>query len=107
MAHPLLREGTRMTTTSTIQLRPDTAAFEARPDGNGPNPGVIVIHEIFGLNDWVRQVATRFADHGFATLAVDLFEGNVPENMEAAGPFREKITPDFLKTRIGAGIEYL
>jgi carboxymethylenebutenolidase len=44
-----------------------------RPEGDGPFPGVVVIHEIFGLNDNIRDIARRFADHGYVALAVDLF----------------------------------
>jgi carboxymethylenebutenolidase len=44
-----------------------------RPEGAGPFPGLIVIHEIFGLNDNIRGIATRFAGQGYAVMAVDLF----------------------------------
>ncbi|HEV3406105.1 MAG TPA: dienelactone hydrolase family protein [Candidatus Dormibacteraeota bacterium] len=49
--------------------------YLAVPDGNGPNPGVVVIHEAFGLNDHIKDVTRRLADAGYATLAVDLFTG--------------------------------
>jgi carboxymethylenebutenolidase len=48
-------------------------AFFAKPEGLGPFPGVIVIHEIFGLNDNIRQICREFAQQGYAALAVDLF----------------------------------
>jgi len=48
-------------------------SFFVKPDGNGPFPGIIVIHEIFGLNDHIRDVANQFAGEGYAALAVDLF----------------------------------
>jgi carboxymethylenebutenolidase len=48
-------------------------AFLVKPDGEGPFPGVVVIHEIYGLNDNIRDIATRFAEQGYAALAVDLF----------------------------------
>ena len=44
-----------------------------QPEGQQPFPGVVVIHEIFGLNKNIRDIATRFAIHGYAALAVDLF----------------------------------
>ena len=47
-------------------------AYLASPDGDGPHPGVVVIHELFGLNDDIRQIADRFAAEGYAALAVDL-----------------------------------
>ncbi len=49
--------------------------YFALPDGNGPHPGVVVIHEAYGLNENIRDVTRRFADHGYAALAVDLFAG--------------------------------
>lgn len=47
----------------------------ARPDGEGTFPAVVIIHEIFGLNDNMRDIARRFADAGYVALAVDLFAG--------------------------------
>jgi carboxymethylenebutenolidase len=43
------------------------------PDGSGPHPGVVVIHEIYGLNDQIKEICQRFAAAGYAALAVDLF----------------------------------
>ena len=50
-------------------------AYLARPQGSGPFPGVVVIHEIYGLNDNIRDIARRFARQGYAALAVDMFHG--------------------------------
>jgi len=50
-------------------------AFMALPDGGGPFPGVVVIHEAYGLNDHIRDVSRRFAGEGYAALAADLFTG--------------------------------
>lgn len=47
--------------------------YLALPDGNGPHPGVVVIHEAYGLNDNIKDIAGRFAEQGYAALAVDLF----------------------------------
>ena len=43
------------------------------PDGDGPFPGVVVLHESFGLNDDIRRIAHRFAEAGYAALAPSLF----------------------------------
>ena len=47
--------------------------YFAHPVGAGPFPGLIVIHEIFGLSDNIRGITNRFAEEGYAVLAVDLF----------------------------------
>jgi len=48
-------------------------AYLARPDGDGPFPAVLVIHEIFGLNDNIKDITERFANQGYVALAIDLF----------------------------------
>ena len=48
-------------------------AYLARPEGEGPFPGVVVIHEALGLNDNIKDISQRFADEGYVDLAVDLF----------------------------------
>lgn len=49
--------------------------FLVTPDGAGPHPGVVVIHEAYGLNDSIKDITRRFAGEGYAALAVDLFSG--------------------------------
>src|SRR3954447_13502916 len=51
-------------------------AFIARPPvGDGPWPGVVVIHEVFGVIDDIREHATRIAAAGYVAVAPDLFRG--------------------------------
>ncbi|HEX4654224.1 MAG TPA: dienelactone hydrolase family protein [Mycobacteriales bacterium] len=45
----------------------------ARPTGDGPWPGVVVLHEVFGLTDDIKRQADRFAEHGYLALAPDLY----------------------------------
>jgi carboxymethylenebutenolidase len=52
---------------------PRLHGYLATPRGSGPWPGVVMIHEIFGLDDVMRGHADRLADLGYLTLAVDLF----------------------------------
>jgi carboxymethylenebutenolidase len=47
--------------------------YLASPAGTGPWPAVVMIHEIFGLDDVMRRHADHLADLGYLTLAVDLF----------------------------------
>jgi carboxymethylenebutenolidase len=48
-------------------------SYLSSPPGTGPWPGVVMIHEIFGLDDVMRGHADRLAGLGYLTLAVDLF----------------------------------
>ncbi len=50
----------------------------AVPEGDGPHPGVIVIHEIFGLNGDIRGITARIASLGYAAIAPDLYDGPGP-----------------------------
>jgi carboxymethylenebutenolidase len=50
--------------------------YLARPEGEGPFPGMVVIHEAFGLNENIKDIARRFAGEGYVALAVDLFAGS-------------------------------
>jgi carboxymethylenebutenolidase len=51
------------------------AGYLAVPAGAGPWPGVVVIHEVFGLNADVREKADDLAAHGYLALAPDVFGG--------------------------------
>ena len=50
-----------------------TGGFLAVPESPGQHPGVVVIHEAYGLNENIRAITRRFAAQGYAALAVDLF----------------------------------
>ena len=49
--------------------------YLARPEGEGPFPGIVAIHEAYGLNENMKDIARRFAGQGYVALAVDLFAG--------------------------------
>ena len=54
----------------------DGATLDAEvfaPAGQGLHPGVVVLHESFGLNDDIRRIAGRFADAGYVALTPDLY----------------------------------
>jgi len=54
------------------------------PQGAGPHPALIVIHEWWGLNDWIKQEAAGYAAKGYVTLAVDLYRGKAAADPEMA-----------------------
>lgn len=49
-----------------------------QPEGDGPFPAIIVIHQNRGISDWVRSVADRVAAEGYIALAPDLLSGMAP-----------------------------
>lgn len=51
----------------------DLDGYLATPDGDGPWPGLVLVHEVFGLDDNMRALTERMAGAGFLTLAPDLF----------------------------------
>lgn len=62
-------------------------AYMARPLGDGPYPGVIVIHEVFGLVEHTKELVRKFAAHGYIAVAPDLYyrEGpGEPEKVSAS-----------------------
>lgn len=59
--------------------------YLARPTNASENlPGLIVIHEWWGLNDNIKMMARRLAGEGYVTLAVDLYEGEVASEPDQA-----------------------
>src|SRR6188768_2382229 len=48
-------------------------AYRAEPSGK-PRGGVVLFGEVWGLNNWVREVADRWAAHGYLTIAPAMFD---------------------------------
>ena len=67
--------------------------YLALPKAKGSVPGIILIHEWWGLNDDIREKANHFARQGYAALAVDLYHGGstdkASEARQLAGAVRE------------------
>jgi carboxymethylenebutenolidase len=57
-------------------MRPEAldGSFLAVPDGAGPFPGLVVIHEASGLNANIKDVCRRLSGEGYVAMGVDLFE---------------------------------
>ncbi len=47
--------------------------YFARPQGNGPFPVILVIEEVFGVNEYIRDVCRRFAQQGYLAVAPELY----------------------------------
>src|SRR5437588_6034753 len=77
------------------------------PAGKGPFPGLVVIHEWWGLNDWVKEQASKLADQGYAALAIDLYRGKVATTPEEAHELMRGVPEDRATRDLHAAVEFL
>src|SRR5437588_12812217 len=75
------------------------------PAGKGPFPGLVVIHEWWGLNDWVKEQASKLADQGYAALAIDLYRGKVATTPEEAHELMRGVPEDRATRDLHAAVE--
>ena len=59
-------------------------AYLALPAGAGKHPALMMIHEWWGLTDWIRQQADTLAQRGYVVLALDLYRGKVASTPDLA-----------------------
>ena len=77
------------------------------PQGAGPHPALIVIHEWWGLNDWIKQEAAGYAAKGYVTLAVDLYRGKVAANPDLAHELMRGLPQDQGVRDLTSALSYL
>jgi len=77
------------------------------PPGKGPFHAIIVIHEYWGLNEWVKEQAAKLSDQGYVALAVDLYRGTVADNPELAHELMRGLPEDRAKRDLHAAFEFL
>jgi carboxymethylenebutenolidase len=77
------------------------------PTGKGPFPALVVIHEYWGLNDWVKEQAGKLADQGYVALAIDLYRGKVADNPDLAHELMRGVPEDRAKRDLGAAYDFL
>jgi carboxymethylenebutenolidase len=66
--------------TETVQYKSGdetVSGYLALPQSAGRHPAMVVIHEWWGLNDWIKEQAQKFAQEGYVALAADLYRGKV------------------------------
>ena len=77
------------------------------PEGKGPFPGILVVHEYWGLNDWIKEQASKLAGQGYVTLAIDLYRGKVATTPEVAHEIMRGVPDDRAKRDLHAAFEFL
>lgn len=91
----------------------------AHPQTQGKAPAMVVIHEIFGMTDWVENVTDEFAGAGYIAVAPDLLSGMAPNGgrtkdfpaaegpgFGAAGQAIIKLPPDQVTADLKAVVDY-
>tara|TARA_B100001123_G_scaffold54259_3_gene57382 strand:- start:68334 stop:69131 length:798 start_codon:yes stop_codon:yes gene_type:complete len=88
---------------------PSTVGYLSVPEGEGPFPALVIIHEWDGLVDRVRQVADDFAAEGYVTLAADLYEGQTGSNRDENITLMQAASGDMPKVvnNLNAAVTYL
>ena len=77
------------------------------PAGSGKHPAVVVIHEWWGLNDWIKDQAANLAAHGYVALAVDLYRGQTASDPEMAHELMRGLPQDRGVRDLTAAVAYL
>ena len=84
-----------------------TPGYLAKPDDEGPHPGLIVIQEWWGLVPHIKEVTERFAREGFVALAPDLYHGEQAEEPDEARKLAMALDRDRAVAEIEAAIRHL
>src|ERR1700756_5560535 len=87
--------------------------FVAYPESKSKTPVVLVIHEIFGMTDWVQDLADQIAEAGYIAVAPDLLSGMGPNGGRTTAFPQDKITeavshlnPDQVTADLNAAADY-
>jgi carboxymethylenebutenolidase len=73
----------------------------------GARPGVVLIHDVWGLSEHTRDLARRVAAEGFAALAVNLYRRLPAVRIEDAGRFIRELSDPLALEEVQAGVDFL
>ncbi len=104
-----------LATSSTVEIASREASYYgtstrgwyAEPREEGNYPGVIVIHEWWGLNDQIKQTAEELAKNGYKVLAVDLYNGKIAATSSEAMAYSRGINQTDALNNMKAAAQYL
>jgi carboxymethylenebutenolidase len=109
LAHPLDAKAPTPKGKSVELSLPDgktSTAYVAHPKG-APRGGLLLVHEYWGLNDWVKAEADRYAGQGYLVLAIDLYDGHVATQPEEAEKLIKSVTDAHATAVETAGVDWL
>jgi len=81
-------------------------AFVVYPESKNKTPAILVIHEIFGLTDWVRGVCDQLAENGVIAIAPDLLTGQTYSDIDGARKAISALSPERIKADLDAASDY-
>ena len=81
-------------------------AFVVYPERKEKTPVVLVVHEIFGLTDWVRGICDQLAENGVIAIAPDLLSGQTYSDVDGARKAISALTPEQIKADLDAASDY-
>jgi carboxymethylenebutenolidase len=85
----------------------EAPGYLARPDDSDSHPGVVVIQEVWGLEEHIKDVVRRFAREGFVAVAPDLYRGKVAIELEEARKIRMALELDQTMRDLQGALTYL
>src|SRR6202048_491827 len=92
-AKPKLEKSPRHRQWVTVKLDGRSVeTFVVYPESKGKTPVVLVIHEIFGMTDWVQDLADQVAEAGYIAVAPDLLSGMGPNGGRSTAFPPDKVT---------------
>jgi carboxymethylenebutenolidase len=93
--------------TSSVNYFENANGYIAQPVTQGSYPGIIMIQEIWGLNDNIKSMAEKLASQGYVVFAVDLYDGKVGTTSEEARGLRSAFDQQYWNDNMNAAVAYL
>ena len=81
-------------------------AFVVYPERKEKTPVVLVIHEIFGLTDWVRGLCDQLAENGVIAIAPDLLSGQTFADLDGARKAISALSKEQVESDLNAASDY-
>jgi carboxymethylenebutenolidase len=81
--------------------------FLAVPDSGGPAPGVVMIHDVWGLSGHTRSLAARLADLDFTVLAIDLYRRDPEFKVGDPGPWMRSLSDPAVLDDLRLGAQFV
>ena len=106
-AETLFAASVRTRTVSYPSGSETVQGFLAEPTSPGKHPALVVIHEWWGLTPWVKQETEKLAAHGYVSLAVDLYRGQVTTDPAVAHELARGVPHDRALRDLSAAYNYL